>query len=92
MIGASVPSGDDLRTVIIPNERVLNDPEPDEGNIHIEHDAFRVPGSRPEVVANRHQRRDEYVSTVSTSRCMPIDAGNSTLDLHCSSRMTLPSQ
>jgi hypothetical protein len=47
--------------VIIPNERVLNDPEPDEGNIHIEHDAFRVPGSRPEVVANRHQRRDDTV-------------------------------
>jgi hypothetical protein len=45
MIGASVPSGDDPRTVISSNERVLNDPEPDEGNIHIDYDAFRVPGS-----------------------------------------------
>lgn len=54
MIGASVRLGDDSIPVNDPNERVLIDPERDEGNIHIDHDAFSVPGSW-------HQRRDNVI-------------------------------
>lgn len=40
MIAARVPPGDGSRTVTDSNERVLIDPEHDEGNIHIDHEAF----------------------------------------------------
>jgi hypothetical protein len=66
MIGASVRLEDDSRTVNDSNERVLIDPERDEGNIHIDHDAFGVPGSW-------HQRRDNAIRL--NGKCQPLCVG-----------------